>query len=549
VTGTGDGGAGRPVTAPGRFRGQPVSAGLAAGCLYLPGTGQARGHVSPDEVRQAFAAHVADRLALAAELTERGRAAEAGIVTIAAAMAGDAALVEPAVAAVAAGEDAATAITRAAGTHAAALAALPNADLAARADDVRQVAAGVLARLGGGPAAPPSGQPFILAAHDIDPADLIRFAEAGLAGAVSVTGGPNSHASIIARGLGIPMIVGADPGVLQLPAGRLVVVDGTAGALTPDPSPAELAAAAPRTGAMAAFHPGRPLTTADGAAVTVLCNAASAAEIRLGLAAGATGAGLLRTEIGFLHAPGWPSEADHYERLAAVLKPLAGKPAVVRLLDFSGDKVPPFLAGRETGLRALLNAPRALRDQLAAIVTAGRDTQLSVMAPMVRTPAEMETVRDTLMMVADEAGVPPPPLGMMVEVAATAAAAAEFTRVARFFSIGTNDLTSEVLGIARDDPRMRPARAADPEVLTLIARVARAAAAAGISVSVCGDAAADPGVLPLLLGLGVRTLSVGAARVAEVADQVRRAHAERCAELADRVLLTGTIETMPGRAS
>ena len=131
----------------------------------------------------------------------------------------------------------------------------------------------------------------------------------------------------------------------------------------------------------------------------------------------------------------------------------------------------------------------------------------------------------------------------------TATAAAEFTRVARFFSIGTNDLTSEVLGIARDDPRMRPARAADPDVLTLIARVARAAAAAGISVSVCGDAAADPGVLPLLLGLGVRTLSVGAARVAEVADQVRRAHAERCAELADRVLLKGTIETIPGRAS
>ncbi|HEV2377868.1 MAG TPA: putative PEP-binding protein [Streptosporangiaceae bacterium] len=533
---------------PGRFRGQPVSAGKTAGLLYLPQTGHASGHVTPGEVREAFAAHVADRLALAAELTERGRPTEAEIVTIAATMAGDPTLVEPAVAAVAAGEDAATAVTQVTETHARLLAALPDPDLAARADDIRQIATAVLARLGGGGAPPPAEEPFILAARDIDPADLIRFAEAGLAGAVSVVGGPNSHTAIIARGLGVPMIVGVDPEVLHLAPGRPVLLDTAAGYLTVDPSPDELATAGPSAGAAVAHHAGGAITTVDGVRVTVLCNAASAPETRLGLAAGATGVGLLRTEILFLHTPGWPGESAHYERLAPVLGLLAGKPAVVRLLDFSGDKVPAFLVGQETGLAALLSAPGALRDQLRAIVAAGRDTRLSVMAPMVRTVAEMETVRDTLAEVASEAGVPVPPLGMMVEVATTAMAAAEFARIAGFFSIGTNDLTSEVLGIARDDPRMRPDRAADPRVLTLIADVARAAADAGISVSVCGDAAADPSVLPLLIGLGVRTLSVGAARVAEVTDQVRRTHADRCAELAQRALLAVGADSPPAPA-
>jgi phosphoenolpyruvate-protein kinase (PTS system EI component) len=130
------------------------------------------------------------------------------------------------------------------------------------------------------------------------------------------------------------------------------------------------------------------------------------------------------------------------------------------------------------------------------------------------------------------AGAAVPPLGMMVEVAATAEAAAVFAPAAGFFSIGTNDLTSEVLGLSRADPRMGPALAADPRVLVLISRVVAAAATTGIEVSVCGDAAADPGVLPLLIGLGVRTFSVGAARLPRVAEWVAAADTARCAELA-----------------
>jgi phosphoenolpyruvate-protein kinase (PTS system EI component) len=243
-----------------------------------------------------------------------------------------------------------------------------------------------------------------------------------------------------------------------------------------------------------------------------MCNVASAAETRLGLAGGAAGVGLLRTEIPFTHVRAWPSREEHLARLRPILGLLGGRQAVVRLLDFSGDKVPPF-PGAE-GLTALLQAPGALRDQLAAIVDAGIDADLAVMIPMVRSLFEVGRVRAELISAARLAGVDSPPLGIMVEVAATAEAAGHFAPHVDFFSIGTNDLTAEVLG--RDRAALHPYAASERTVLTLIANVVRAARQARIGVSVCGDAAADPTVLPLLIGVGVRSVSVGAARVPQV---------------------------------
>jgi phosphoenolpyruvate-protein kinase (PTS system EI component) len=183
------------------------------------------------------------------------------------------------------------------------------------------------------------------------------------------------------------------------------------------------------------------------------------------------------------------------------------------------------------------------------VLRSGRDTRLAVMVPMVTAVDEMAAVRAALADAAAEAGTAIPELGMMVEVAATAAAADAFTAAADFFSIGTNDLTSQVLGIDRADPRMRPALAADPRVLALIARVVKAADAAGVTVSVCGDAAADPAVLPLLIGLGVRTLSVGPARLTQVAQQVTDADATACAAVAAQALQAATVEQVQGQAA
>jgi phosphoenolpyruvate-protein kinase (PTS system EI component) len=502
--------------------------------------------VTAADVRAAFAAVAAERGALAGRLRAAGRDHEADIVAIGALIAADPALSGPALAALdrpapdpqdtaAPGRlplaGATAAITAAGEAQASILAALPDPDLAQRAGDVRQVAGAVVARLAGalaGDAAPPPPEgPFILVSHEVDPADLIRLADgANLVGAVSVGGGASSHAAIIARGLGLPMLAGADPAVVTAPAGQTAILDTAAGELLVGPTASELAQRTPgdsenllavRAGVLADGS-GR---TADGELVIILCNVASAAETRLGLAHGAAGVGLLRTEIPFTRASGWPSREQHLAALAPVLRLLAGRRAVVRLLDFAGDKVPPFAGA--AGLAAFLHAPGALAAQLTAILDAGAGTDLAVMIPMVRSLDEVEFVRRALAEAAKAAGTDPPPLGMMVELAATARAASAFAGGVDFFSVGTNDLTADILG--RERSALRPADAAQPPVLAAIADVVQAARGAGIGLSVCGDAAADPAVLPALLTLGVRTVSVGAAKVPAVARWIGESNA------------------------
>jgi phosphoenolpyruvate-protein kinase (PTS system EI component) len=279
--------------------------------------------------------------------------------------------------------------------------------------------------------------------------------------------------------------------------------------------------------------------------ISLLCNVASAAETEAGVAAGAAGVGLLRTEIPFTGALAWPTPAEHRAHLAPILGLLAGRTAIVRLLDFSGDKIPPFLAaGPAAGLAALLAHPTALRDQLRAILEAGRDARLGVLIPMVSSLAEVDQVRAALAETAAGTGAAAPRLGIMVELAATAAAAENFAPGADFFSIGTNDLAGQVLGLDRRDPAARPALAADPRVLGLIGHVTQAAREAGIGVSVCGDAAADPKVLPLLVGLGVGTLSVPAARVPRVRSWVAALDTGACADLAAQALAAPNVDAV-----
>lgn len=515
-----------------QISGSPVSEGLAAGRIYLADV-RPSASATADQVRAAFAAVAAERGALAERLRTAGRDDEADIVGVAALIAADPVLVNPAVAAVAGGVDAATAVTTAAEAQASVLAGLDNADLAARAGDVRQVAQAVLEQLADGRPVPPAGE-FILVRREVAAADLIELAEHGLTGAVSIAGGASSHAAIVARGLGLPMLSGADETVLVQAPGQLAVLDAVRGELILDP-PAEQLDLAQRSKRHAAAD-GGPARTADGELVTVLCNVASAAEVRLGLSGGAAGVGLLRTEIPFTGALGWPTGDQHAGQLGPILGLLAGRPATVRLLDFSGDKIPPFLIGRPAGLTALLGDPRALSAQLIAALRAGRDTQLAILIPMVTSLGEVAAVRRQAELTAAEIGIAVPRIGIMVEVAATAAAAPDFAPQVDFFSIGTNDLTGQVLGLDRMDPAAGPALAADPRVLALVSQVVDAAADAAIPVSVCGDSAASPLVLPLLIGLGIRVLSVPAAAVARVRHELSRLDASMCATLAAKAM-------------
>jgi multiphosphoryl transfer protein len=563
-----------------RFTGRPVSEGIAAGRLHQADPGPPA-DATAEQVREAFAAVAADRGDLAERLRGAGRPAEADIIGVAALIAADPALVGPAVTAVAGGTDAATAVTDAAEAQAAVLAGLAVPELAERADDVRQVARAVLDQLATAAAPRPPAGDFILVRREVSPADLIELAEHGLAGAVSVAGGGSSHAAIIARGLGLPMVSGVDPAVLAVPGGQHAVLDAVAGELRigPDTGVSPAGGAKPagsRNGQRPARHTG-PASTTDGREIAVLCNVASAAETRRGLAAGAIGVGLLRTEIPFTGALAWPTLDEHRAHLAPILGLLTGRTATVRLLDFSGDKIPPFLAGlrgaaaqaatdRETGpgaaggpgvaagsgagpapassLASLLAHPSALRDQLRAILETGRDVRLAVLIPMVSSLDEVGQVRAALAETAASLGAPAPRLGMMVELAATAALAEHFAPAVDFFSVGTNDLAGQVLGLDRRDPSARPALAADPRVLGLIAHTASAAREAGLSISVCGDSAADPQVLPLLVGLGIDTLSVPAARVPRVLSWVADLDARACADLAAQALAAPDVDAV-----
>jgi phosphoenolpyruvate-protein kinase (PTS system EI component) len=282
----------------------------------------------------------------------------------------------------------------------------------------------------------------------------------------------------------------------------------------------------------------------------VLVNAATREELELGLQAGAEGIGLVRTELAFLDAGRWPSEEDHDRALQPILEGLGSRPAVVRVLDFGADKSPPFLHGTaQRGLELLLaNRPRLI-DQLRSILRLARRRDVRIMLPMVDHPGQLDEVRATLTQLSSELELELeriPPLGAMIETPAAAENAAAIASRSDFLSIGTNDLTATTLGADRFSANT--ARAHHPRVLRSIDRSVAAAHGAGIRIEVCGESASDPIMLPLLLGLDVDELSVGAARVGDVRDWVRGLHAGRAAGLARSALAMDAAEEVESAA-
>ncbi|HET8822065.1 MAG TPA: putative PEP-binding protein, partial [Thermoleophilaceae bacterium] len=360
---------------------------------------------------------------IAARLRAQGRAEEAEIVETGALMARDP-LLEGTVSAavVERGLDAATALLDATDEHAAVIAALPDPLLASRSDDVRSLGRRAARIAAGEPeAAPNDSTNFILVADDVGPADVAEHCDR-LEGIALAAGAVTAHAAIVARSLGIPMTVQAGDELLEVADGTFLVVDGTDGEVIANPSAARagLAAAASDSRAHARVREQAeaelPSVTADGRHVRVLVNAATPAEIAAGLQAGAEGAGLIRTELAFLDVPRWPSKADHLRMLAPLLRGLAGRTATVRVLDFGGDKVPPFLAREpRRGIELLLAHPGALRAQLAAIAQlAGGEAEVRVLLPMVRGATDVSVTRailDTIGHAGDKLGV-----GAMIEL-------------------------------------------------------------------------------------------------------------------------------------
>ena len=531
--------------------GVPASPGTAYGKVRrIDQDGEEDGSLLDDSDRPDAAARALTALddsareleGLAGRLRSDGRGDEADILEAGMMMAEDPVLraaVETAI--LSRGLSASSAIRREVEAAASQLDAIGDADLAARAADVRSLGRRAARLASGGTAAAARGQgDAILVATDLGPADVAELDDDVRAIALAA-GGTTAHAAIVARGLGLPMVVGVGADLLGVAEGAPCIVDGTRGLVVASPEQARVetvlseleSVRAIRQRAMSAHA--LPTVTRDGRTVRVLANASGAAEVRAGLLAGAEGVGLLRTELAFLEAAHWPAADEHLRMLEPALAQLAGRTATVRILDFGGDKTPPFLRGTHgRGIELLLAEPDALSAQLQAILDAGEETQLRVLIPMVTEPGQVRAVRASLEEVAVRSGQRLPLVAAMVEVPGAVAMADRIAAEVGLFSIGTNDLTSLQLGLDRTRPG--GASAHHPAVLRLIADTVGAARHARIPVEVCGEAASDPQVMPLLVGLGVDELSVGAAMVASVRAWVRALDCEEASRIALRAL-------------
>jgi len=542
--------------------GHPAAPGVAVGGAWRRPRHDRATHVVVAADREGEQVRARDALERAgAELTEladRLPGEEGEIVRASVLMAGDPALLAAIEAAVMVrGTPASAAILEATDAYADAIAGLGDEVLAARADDVRSLGrrAAAHATTSSDPGATtssdlgvvPSEEPVILLDSDLGPADMAELPSA-VVGVALAGSAPTAHAAIVARSLGLPLVTGIGPEVMAIENGTRLALDGDVGSLViePEPERARVVAgemrARQRAVARDAAERDLPARTRDGHTVTVFVNVAGPAEVQAGLRAGAEGIGLLRTELGFMEATAWPTEAEHLSMIEPILAALGARPAVVRVLDFGADKAPPFLRGTaERGVTLLLGEPDAFRAQLRAILSAARGRDVRILLPLVDDPEQVAAVRALLAQsVGAPGGAEVPPVGAMVETPRAADAAPALAAASDFLSIGTNDLTSATLGVDRFSGGAK--RTYDPRVLAHIAASVDGAHAAGRRIEVCGEAASDPMLLPLLVGLGVDELSVGAARVGLVRRWVRLLSYEQVRRLGVEALTQGSAE-------
>ena len=510
------------------LRGVGIGLGVAQGPVArmaapLPPPSDAPSELSVDDERARVSEAVA---AVARELEQRG--AQAGgaaqeVLEAQAMMAEDPTLADEVEARLADGRTGEFAVFDAFASFRDQLTAL-GGYLGERAADLDDVAHRVIARLRGVPApgVPDPGHPFVLVAKDLAPADTALLDLDKVLALVTTEGGPTSHTAILAREKSIVAVVGVAEAA-HLSEGETVIVDAAAGVVVTEPSAAELERAAHRAAdrAAAASAPITDGALADGTPIPLLANLGKPEAAADAVALGAEGVGLFRTEFLFLSSSQAPTVAQQREAYTALLSAFPGRKVVVRVLDAGADKPLAFLndAHEENpalglrGLRALRASEDILREQLTALAEAdaATDADLWVMAPMVATVEETRYFVD----IARDYGIKT--AGVMVEVPSSALLADRILEVADFASIGTNDLTQYTLAADRllgsvaafQDPW-------HPAVLRLVREVGEAGRAHGKPVGICGEAAADPLLAVVLVGLGATSLSMAPTALADV---------------------------------
>jgi multiphosphoryl transfer protein len=483
-----------------------------------------------------------------AEQTTLRAGEEVGAIFVAQALfARDPGIVNPALDEISAGASAAGAILTVTGRHADSLAAVDDDYFRARAADVRDIGRRIAALVRGDRSPDlwhPEGHAAVLVAADLDPSAVATLRKELVAGIALAGGTSTGHAAIVARALGIPLVLGLGESIAELRNDADVAVDGSSGRVLVEPA-AETVSALEAASALVAGGATEVPRTTHGIAVTA--NVSSPLEAAAASAAGADGIGLVRTELLFLGRDTPPTVDEQRATYSRIRAALGQGPIVFRTLDIGGDKPASWGRGLSEanpalgvrGVRLGLARPTVLDDQLRALVEASAGDELRVMLPMVSTVEEVVAVRTRLDAILASAEPKPSVvmLGVMIEVPAAALLADGLAEVADFFSIGTNDLVQYTLAADRVNPAMADlATPLQPAVLRLVAGVVEAARSHARHVAVCGEAAGDASVIPLLVGLGIEELSVTPGAIGHVREVLAGLSPSECKALAARAL-------------
>lgn len=416
--------------------------------------------------------------------------------------------------------------------------------MAERTTDLKDIRDRVVAELMGlpEPGVPKPTSPVVLCALDLAPADTAGLDPTMIKALVTRYGGPTSHTAIIARQLGIPCVVAANT-LEEIVEGTPILVDGTTGIITLDPDPAEANELVAKDAALReeirAWK--GPAQTADGTPVQLLANVQDGAAARKASGSPAEGVGLFRTELCFLTAQTEPSVAEQARIYGEVFEAFGGRKVVVRTLDAGSDKPVPFANHEDEenpalgvrGIRLGWTNKGLIDRQLDAIAQAAEDNGIDkpwVMAPMVATVDEAYEFAEKCR----ERDLTP---GIMVEIPAVAILPHEFLKEVDFFSIGTNDLTQYTMAADRMSSNL--ATLTDPwqpAVLRLVQNTAKAGQDLGKPVGVCGEAAADPLLACILIGLGITSLSMAVNAIPAVGVQLSKVTLEQCQDAAAKVV-------------
>jgi phosphotransferase system enzyme I (PtsI) len=385
----------------------------------------------------------------------------------------------------------------------------------------------------------------VIVASEITPADTALMEPGEIAGFAADMGGAEGHTAIMARSLELPAVLGVPDLSASINSGDALIVDGTTGRIVVNPSHETLQFYRNRRSRLLRQRRRLkrlrtlPAVTLDDTRVALHANLELPREIDLAIASGAEGIGLLRTEFLFMNRETPPDEEEQYATLRKLVEGMNGQPVTIRTLDVGGEKLAYSLGEHMAesvnpalGLRAIrfsLRQPKLFESQISAILRANAHGPIRMLLPMISTVGEVQEVREIVARVRRRlrrrgmnVGDQMPPIGVMIEVPGAALAADALAGVSDFFAVGTNDLTMYTLAIDRSDEQV--AHLYDPlhpAVLRLIQFSAQAALRARIPISLCGEMAGDPRYTALLLGLGVRELSMSSASLPRVKQQVR----------------------------